>query len=363
MAGDCPPDEPKNRVFSNSLFVREVKGQVELVFKFIYRTTTQSEIMKKTLFIIIAGLSVFGTTLHAQQLYQFSQYMVRPVLFNPAAAGYNEAVCIYGAARSQWMGYQDQAGDKVNPVDIIGGITAPLYAISSGIGFQFNSGKLGYQTRADFRLDYAYKIDVGDEQVFSVGAYGQLSRVSLDIDKLIPLDITDPLLLKPGMQKDMIPEAGFGIFYSSSNRWFAGLSLMNLIGSKAILGNLEMNDQMTFVAQGQYKFKVIDERFKKFDLAPSFLVKSNFTSTQVELDMLGYLNDKFWFGAGYRLQDGVKLLGGAQIADFAIGLSYDVTTGKVNEATKSGSAELHLSYCLPVFPKVKRESGFNTRHL
>ena len=148
-----------------------------------------------------------------------------------------------------------------------------------------------------------------------------------------------------------------------SDRWFAGVTVLNLIGSKAILGNLEINDQMTFVAQGQYKFRLIDERFRKFDLAPSFLVKSNFSSTQVELDMLGYLNDKIWFGAGYRLQDGVILLGGAQIASFAIGLSYDVSTGKVTDATKSGSAELHLSYCLPIFPKVKRESGFNTRHL
>ncbi len=319
--------------------------------------------MKNTHIILILCLLGFGNTLNAQQLYQFSQYMVRPVIFNPAAAGYSEAVCIYGAGRNQWMGYTDEAGDKVNPVDFIAGVTAPLYSINSGIGFQFNSGKLGYQTRTDYRLDYAYKIGIGDEQVLSVGAYGQLSRVSLDIDKLIPLDITDPLLLKTGVQTDMIPEAGFGIFYSSSNRWFAGLSIMNLLASKAILGNLEINDQMTFVAQGQYKFKVIDERFKKFDLAPSFLIKSNFTSTQLELDLLGYLNDKFWFGAGYRLQDGVILLGGAKIADFAIGLSYDATTGKVNDATKSGSAELHLSYCLPVFPKVKCESGFNTRHL
>ncbi len=319
--------------------------------------------MKKTLYFIIACLSSFTTTLQAQQLYQFSQYMVRPVLFNPAAAGYNEAVCIYGAGRNQWMGYQDQAGEKVNPVDYIAGITAPLYAINSGIGFQFNNGKLGYQSRTDFRLDYAYKIEIREDQILSVGVYGQLSTINLDLDKLVPLDVTDPLLLKTGQQKDMIPEAGFGIFYSSSSRWFAGLSLMNLLGSKAILGNLEINDQMTFVAQGQYKFKVIDERFRKFDLAPSFLVKSNFTSTQVELDMLGYLNDKFWFGAGYRLQDGAILLGGAKFSGFAVGLSYDVTTSKINDVTKSGSAELHLSYCLPVFPKVKRESGFNTRHL
>jgi len=319
--------------------------------------------MKKSLFTIIALLFLIAQALEAQQITQFSQHMIRPEIYNPAAAGYREAVCIYGAGRSQWMGFSDEAGEKINPVNYLAGVSAPVYAINSGLGFQLNSGKPGYQTRTDFRLDYAYKINTGDDQVLSVGAYGQLSRVSLDIDKLIPLDVTDPLLLKTGVQNDMIPEAGFGVFYAASDRWFVGASVMNLLGSKATLGNLEINDQMTFVAQGQYKFRLIDERFKKFDLAPSFLVKSDFTSTQVELDMLGYLNDKFWFGAGYRLQDGLILLGGAQIANFAIGLSYDLTTGKVNEVTKSGSAELHLSYCLPVFPKVKRESGFNTRHL
>lgn len=319
--------------------------------------------MKKLLFIIIAGIFFLSTPLHAQQLHQFSQYMLKPILFNPAAAGYKEAICVYGAGRNQWIGFPDQAGEKVNPVNYIAGFTAPLFSINSGIGFQFNSGKLGYQSRMDFRLDYAFKIEIREEQQLSVGAYGQMSRIGLDIDKLAPMDVTDPLLLKPGNQEDLIPEVGLGFFYSLSDRWFAGLSMMNLLGSKATLGNLEINDQLTFVAQGQYKFRLIDERHRKFDMAPSFLVKSNLTSTQVETDILGYLNDRVWFGAGYRFQDGVKLLGGAQVAGFVIGLSYDVTTSKVCDVTKSGSAELHLSYCFPIYPKVKRESGFNTRHL
>lgn len=161
----------------------------------------------------------------------------------------------------------------------------------------------------------------------------------------------------------MIPEAGFGVFYASSDRWYAGLALMNLLGSKATFGNIEMKNQTTVVGQTQVKIRIIDERFRKFDLAPSFLVKSNFKSTQAEIDLLGYLNDKIWFGAGYRNQDGIILLGGAQISNFSIGLSYDFTTGKVKEVTKAGSVELHLSYCIPVYPKIKRESGFNTRHL
>ena len=312
---------------------------------------------------MIASLFLIAPAIEAQQIYQFSQYMIRPVIYNPAAAGYREAVCIYGAGRNQWMGFTDEAGTQINPVNYLAGVSAPVFAINSGINFQLNSGTSAYQSGLDFRLDYAYKIKTGDEQVLSVGVYGQLSRVSLDIDKLRPLDVTDPLLLKTGEQTDMIPEAGFGVFYAASDRWFAGVSVMNLLGSKAVLGNLELKDQTTVVGQAQVKINVTDERYKKIDLAPSFLVKSNFTSTQVELDLLGYLNDKFWAGAGYRLQDGVILLGGAQIANFAIGLSYDLTTGKVNEVTKSGSAELHLSYCLPLFPKVKRESGFNTRHL
>jgi type IX secretion system PorP/SprF family membrane protein len=335
--------------------------------------------MKNIAIIILSGLFIFTSSIEAQQLYQMSQYMVNPVIYNPAASGLYDAVWIYGAGRNQWMGFKDQNNETIQPRNMIAGANIPIHSINSMIGFHYNLEKLAYQSRSDFKLDYAYKLNIGKKQSLSLGISGQISQMKLDIDKLIPLDSTDPINLTPGKQKDLIPEIGVGIFYASEDRFWAGFSLLNLLGSKATLGNIIMDDQMAAVIQAQYKISLINERKRKIELAPSFLVKSNFTNTQVEVDLLAYINNMYWLGTGYRLQDGIILLAGMHIKDFLFGISYDVTIGKMNEATKAGSAEIHLSYCFPVKKsaienqkrtfrnnngkKIKYESGFNTRHL
>ena len=125
----------------------------------------------------------------------------------------------------------------------------------------------------------------------------------------------------------------------------------------------ELKDQPTLVVQGQYRIHVNKSKYSKFDLAPSLLVKSNFTSTQAEVDLVGYLKDRYWVGAGYRFQDGVILLAGLQIKNFNAGLSYDFITSQLREATNTGSVELHIGYNIPIYPKVECHSGFNVRHL
>lgn len=328
--------------------------------------------MKNLTFTIFIVLLFLFPTIRSQQIHQLSQYMINPVIFNPAVSGQNDAICIYGAGRHQWIGYTDQEGQNVYPRNYIAGVTTPLKFINSGIGFQFNREQIGYQSREDFRLDYAYKIDMESERILSFGISAQLSSLKLDIDKLNPLDLNDPSMLILGLQKDLIPEASIGIFYSSANKWWVGFSVINFLKSQARLGNIVLHDQSTFMANGQYKISIVNRRFRKFDLAPSFLLKTNFTITQAEFDLLGYLNTNYWFGAGYRIQDGIIVMGGAHLNNFDIGLSYDITTGKVTEATKIGTVELCVRYCLPLvrkdnpgerLKKVKYESGFNTRHL
>jgi type IX secretion system PorP/SprF family membrane protein len=289
--------------------------------------------------------------------------MNRPVLFNPAASGKDDAVSMFAGGRFQWIGYTDQDNEDVYPKNYVVGLNLPLFKLNSGIGVQFNLEQIGYQSRMDITLDYAYKIELKRDKYLALGLNVQASRVSLDVSKLMPQDQQDPLLLKLGDQDALIPEAGFGIFFNSPKKGWAGVSMLNLIGSAATLGNIEMKDQPTLVAQGQYRISVIKSKKSKLDIAPSLLVKSNFTSTQAEVDVVGYLKDKYWFGAGYRFQDGVVLLAGLQIKNLHAGLSYDLTTGQLREATNMGSVEIHIGYNIPIYPRVECHSGFNVRHL
>jgi len=188
-----------------------------------------------------------------------------------------------------------------------------------------------------------------------------------------------------GKETDWAPDAGIGVMFARKDRYFAGISFMNFLGSKAELDLAEIPNQPTFIAQGLYRFGVVKERNRNVDVAPAFLVKSYLEGTQVDLNVLGYFNNLFWIGGGYRLDDGVILLGGFQAKNLKAGLSYDFTTNAMRKATSSGSAELHLSYCIPMHApeksvrptttngsrssskgtnrKVNLKSKFNTRYL
>lgn len=311
-----------------------------------------------TLFLCI----VLPRMAFSQQYDQYSLYMFSPGIYNPASAGMSEALNLQAGWRNQWIGFTDQEGNNVNPKSYFAAISAPIYAINSGLGLMISRQDLAYQQRTDIRLDYALKIPFKEGQFLSVGISGKLSRLNLNIDKLIPTDPTDPLIKKTGSHQSNVPEMGTGLLYTSK-KLMAGISLMNLLGSEFELGNIIMQDQPTFTAMAQYRINLIEERFKKVDLAPSFLIKSSINSTQIDLNLLGYVNDRFWGGAGYRLQDGLILMAGAGLGQFDAGISYDFTTSKMKEATGKGSLELQIRYGFPVYPPVRASSGFNTRHL
>lgn len=314
----------------------------------MYCRTFKRIIMKSFTISIFATLCLLTFQVKSQQVSQFTQYMNRPSLYNPAASGSEDAICIYGTYRNQWIGFKDQNNEAINPVNYQGGVAFPIYPINSGIGLTFGSVKMGYQSSLNVRLDYAYHFEIDDEQKILAGASIQLEDVTLDFNKLSVTDANEPLLQNPGKQQDMVTQAGFGVMYSRKNRGWAGVSVLNLLGSEAEFENITMPYKMTITAQGLYKFRVIDERKRKFDIAPAFLLKTQFTSTQVDLNVLGYFNDRLWLGAGYRLQDGIMLLGGIQAENLKVGLSYDFTTNQVRKATGAGSAEVHLIYCFPL---------------
>jgi len=348
--------------------------------------------MKKLKIFIVAGLLMLVLDAKPQELFQFTQYMVRPSIYNPAASGTEKALCVFATGRNQWIGFKDEEGKKISPNNYQAGATMPLSSINSGVGLTLGYDKIAYQSAMNVRLDYSYHKKIAEGQIISGGVALQLSQVSLDITKLQPADPNDPLLNETGKQKDFVPEAGIGFFYSNKDKWWAGISYMNLMASTAELGNIEIQDKPALVAQGLYKINLVNDRFRKIDLAPAMLVKTNFTSTQIDVNVIGYLNDALWLGTGYRLEDGVILLAGIQANNLKVGVSYDFTTNEVRKATGAGSVEIQLSYCIPGFSidsrnntlderpnstennwkrsfnrntsqKIKMRSMFNTRHL
>jgi hypothetical protein len=75
------------------------------------------------------------------------------------------------------------------------------------------------------------------------------------------------------------------------------------------------------------------------------------------------INNKFWVGAGYRVQDAIVLQAGMEIIpNMKLGYSYDLTTSEI-KTYSSGTHEIVLGYCFNPAKTVKRQFHRNVRFL
>jgi hypothetical protein len=75
------------------------------------------------------------------------------------------------------------------------------------------------------------------------------------------------------------------------------------------------------------------------------------------------INNRFWVGAGYRLQDAVIVTAGLEIMpNLKLGYSYDYTTSDIRTYS-SGTHEVMLGYCFRPNKPIKRMFHRNVRML
>ena len=82
-----------------------------------------------------------------------------------------------------------------------------------------------------------------------------------------------------------------------------------------------------------------------FEVIPSVLVKSDFTFTTAEITGRVRWRKFLSLGVGYRYDDAVSLVLGAELKNFYIGYSYDYPTSAISKAS-SGSHEIFAGYSL-----------------
>jgi type IX secretion system PorP/SprF family membrane protein len=107
---------------------------------------------------------------------------------------------------------------------------------------------------------------------------------------------------------------------------------------------------------------------KKYTIQPSALIKSDGTSTQVDISALFLYDNMVWAGLSYRTEDAIAPIIGYQYrfpkgtSMLRIGYSYDVTTSEIKNYS-SGSHEILLSYCFSVVKPPNNEIYHNPRFL
>lgn len=288
--------------------------------------------MKNTLLMLLFCGAI--TTLKAQQLPYYSQYMLNGFLLNPAVAGTQEGIPVALTYRNQWAGFTDAPKTFTLSGN---GMTGKRVGLG-GIVF---AEKTGPVSRTGIQGTYAYHMELTDQMKLSLGVEGMLHQHVLDQSKL-NLDEANDVAVLGIKQKDMVADANFG-FYVYHKNFYGGLSVPQLFQNKVELesnkGNLNRLYRHYFFNFGG-RFQLSE----KAQLEPSLLVKAVAAAPyQFDLNCKALLEKKYWVGLSYRDQESIVILAGLENKDFRIGVSYDYSITSVRKYS-SGTHEIYLAY-------------------
>jgi type IX secretion system PorP/SprF family membrane protein len=157
-----------------------------------------------------------------------------------------------------------------------------------------------------------------------------------------------------------------GVFYQVLDQYEIGVSLNHINKSTfdKTMPNGIYNQIRTLHLSANYHFTL--EQFPMIDFVPSTLIKSDFSSMQVDLSLLGVYQNTYWGGLSYRWGDAVVLLGGIFITplNMQVGLAYDLAaSGMIHTSKIGGSFEVFARYNFNLSVDRLPRSYKNSRYL
>ncbi|AGA79880.1 PorP/SprF family type IX secretion system membrane protein [Echinicola vietnamensis] len=248
--------------------------------------------MKRIFKITAFSLAFLVTSMvSAQQLPQFSQYMFNGLHINPGYAGYKGESYVQSTYRSQWVNFPGAP----KTFTVTGDFSANEGKM--GFGFSVMSDRLGPVTTNGILLTYAYRIQTGMRSHLGLGVSAGVSEYAIDGSMLDPNDHPDAQLPE-GRVNLFTPNMNTGIFFNTP-RFYAGLSMYNLIGKKS----LEREDVALAYHDFHYYLTAgaMIPLSEKVQIKPSFLIKEvKGAPTSYDLNAMFLFYERIWLGGSYR---------------------------------------------------------------
>ncbi|MDE6079501.1 MAG: PorP/SprF family type IX secretion system membrane protein [Duncaniella sp.] len=314
--------------------------------------------MKRVIFFVMALLAV-GTAMAQGDALLTNAWAV-PTYYNPAAVGDTDAIRLRGAMRAQWVGIDGA------PLTFVGAADMPFMFLGKkwGVGAVVQSEKIGLFRNLTADLQIAYKLKaLRGVWTFGLQA-GLLNEQFRGSEVYIPDDDdyhqgTDDAIPMRDVGGNAL-DLGIGVRYARP-RFSAGISLLHannptvtfqgengeaIGGSGSAEGATAKKYQ--FSAQRMLYFDAagnIPIKNTLFEVMPSLVVRTDFTFFDAQLTARALYNKLFSFGLGYRWDDAVSLLLGAEIKGIFIAYSYDYHLSHISRAS-SGSHEVVAGYRL-----------------
>lgn len=285
----------------------------------------------------VCGLAVVSVAF-AQQDPQFTQYMFDRLSVNPAVAGTTGQLCATALLRQQWTGFDGA------PKTGLLNAHMPINKISSGVGLSVYLDELGQQKSTFARFHYSFHRKIG-AGTLGIGIYAGLGSHALGRNWLARDPVADDSAIPTNGQGQGGFDLGAGLYYASPKLWI-GVSSTHLPETE--LDEVSIKMARHYFVQAGYNWAIKDDQ--KYVLQPSTMIKSDGTSTQVDLNLTFLYNNTVWLGVSYRTEDAIAPMIGYQFKPndksmVRLGYSYDVTTSQLGNYS-SGSHEVMLNYCV-----------------
>lgn len=311
--------------------------------------------------MLVAGM-IFAPQLFAQTDVQFTQYYEVPSVYNPAAIGNTDYIRLRAGDRMQWVGI-DNAPQGLS---LAADMPLKLFGKRLGVGLVFQQESAGLFENLTVSAQVGYKFKLFKGELTAGLQIGFASEKFKGSEVFIPDDddyheSTDDAIPQTDMAGNAL-DLGAGVFYT--HKWFwAGLSATHLNAPTITFdddtGSIDSGRASDGEVEGDgmgknYEFQLrrtlyfmggsnISIKNTLFEIMPSLMVKSDFTFTRVEATARARWKKLITFGVGYRHDDAIYAVLGAEYKGFFIGYSYDYPITAISRASH-GSHELFLGY-------------------
>lgn len=312
--------------------------------------------------ITLLFLVFLSSVAFSQQEAQFSHNMFNNMAINPGYAGSNDAICATMLARQQWVGFKDPDGSKTAPQTYLLSIDGAVNPLHGGLGLTVFQDQLGFEKNLGIKLAYAYRLSAGPGQLGIGAQVGFLSK-AIDFTKFHAIDASDPTL-QGAQESNMATDFAFGVYYKIENKLSFGLSASQLSEADVEYSTVLAAPTLArhYYVSASYCYPLPNNPALEID--PSILIKTDFASTQFDINGLLKYNNQFWGGVSYRATDAIVILLGMNYKNFHFGYSYDVTTSAMGASGRSsGSHEVMVGYCFKIIKEFHPQSYKNPRFL
>ena len=267
----------------------------------------------------------------------FTHYWKMLNYFNPAGAGAERKLAVYGAYSNQMTGFEG------NPKTMLINLDMPIPFIKSdhGLGVGIVNDEIGKFSNQHLYFNYAYAFRLLNGR-FALGLQAGLVNCSFENKDLIfGENNSDPAFPSGNADGNKI-DFGAGVFYQHKY-FYAGLAGLHLNAPLVLLGEnneIKVSPYFNFMAGGN-----ISVKNSLITIQPYMQVMTDLVSWRANITAIGtycYEEKDFFGGVTYSPMTSVAVILGMEMKNITVSYAYELFTSGVG--AENGNHDIFIGY-------------------